>query len=329
LLDEQLNYAPCGYLSLSDEGTIRTINQTLLTLLGFDLDELYGKHVNIILTAPSKSFYQLYFFPIIKFHEHVEEMYLTFKSKNNKDIPVLLSATRKKRDGEIVNDCVLFQIKKRYEYEQSLLAVKKETEKRNRIKREQIAELDLLRRELESKQKELLEVNEQLEKLATTDGLTGLKNRRSFQEDLASNISLFASNSQPLSLLLLDIDHFKKINDTYGHLTGDRVLQGLGLILKEELREEDVAARYGGEEFALILPNTDQSVAQYIAESIRLRVESAGWTDQTVTISIGVATIVKGDTISTLQSRADQALYASKNGGRNQVTLALHLAINS
>lgn len=325
MIDEQLNYAPCGYLSLSDDGTIRTINQTLLSLLGYDLYELQGKHINTILTVSSRSFVQLYFFPMIKLEEQVEEMYLTVKSKTNNNIPVLLNASRKKRNGEIVIDCVLFQIKKRYEYEQSLLAVKKETEKKNRVKREQISELDLLRRELESKQKELLEVNAQLQKLAATDGLTGLKNRRSLQEDLASNIALFTRNSQPLSLLLLDIDHFKKVNDTYGHLTGDRVLQGLALILKDESRKGDVAARYGGEEFALILPYTDQVGAKKIAERIRLRVESAGWTNQTITISIGLATLISDDTVSTLQSRADRALYSSKNHGRNQVTHSRHL----
>lgn len=324
MIDEQLNYAPCGYLSLSEDGTIRTINQTLLILLGYDLNELKGNHVNIILTVPSRSFYQLYFIPMIRLQEKLEEMYLVFKSKTNNDIPVLINALRKERHGEVVYDCVLFQMKKRYEYEQSLLAVKKEIEKRNRVKREQIAELDLLRRELESKQKELLEANAQLQKLASTDGLTGLKNRRSLEEDLASNVALFTKSLQPLSLLLLDIDHFKKINDTYGHLTGDRVLQGLGLILKDESREGDIAARYGGEEFAFILPNTDQAGAQKIAERIRLRVESAGWTNQPVTISIGVATLIIGDTVSTLQSRADRALYTSKNHGRNQVTHVCH-----
>lgn len=324
MIDEQLNYAPCGYLSLSEDGTIRTINQTLLILLGYDLNELKGNHVNIILTVPSRSFYQLYFIPMIRLQEKLEEMYLVFKSKTNNDIPVFINALRKERHGEVVYDCVLFQMKKRYEYEQSLLAVKKEIEKRNRVKREQIAELDLLRRELESKQKELLEANVQLQKLASTDGLTGLKNRRSLEEDLASNVALFTKSLQPLSLLLLDIDHFKKINDTYGHLTGDRVLQGLGLILKDESREGDIAARYGGEEFAFILPNTDQAGAQKIAERIRLRVESAGWTNQPVTISIGVATLIIGDTVSTLQSRADRALYTSKNHGRNQVTHVCH-----
>ncbi|MEK4715829.1 sensor domain-containing diguanylate cyclase [Sporosarcina sp. FSL K6-5500] len=321
-MDEQLNYAPCGYLSLSDDGTIRTINQTLLSLLGYDLYELQGKHVNTILPVSSRSFYQLYFFPMIKLQEQVEEMYLTFKSKTNNDIPILLNALRKKRNGEIVNDCVLFQIKNRYEYEQSLLTVKKETEKRNRVKSEQIAELDLLRRELESKQKELLEVNAQLQKLASTDGLTGLKNRRSLQEDLTSNISLSTRLSQPLSLLLLDIDHFKRINDTFGHLTGDKILQELGVLLTEESRKDDISARYGGEEFAMILPNTNQADAIKIAERIRLRIESEGWTNQTITISIGIATLTLGDTVDTFQSRADQALYSSKNRGRNRVTHA-------
>lgn len=324
-MNEQLNFAPCGYLSLSDDGIILEINETLLNLLGYDLHDLQGRHVNTILTVSGCSFYQLYFFPLIRLQEKVEEMYVTLKSKVDHDVPVLLNAFRKKRGGVIVNDCVLIPMKRRYEYEKVLLTIKKETEEQNRIKKERIAELDLLRRELEFKQKELLEVNAKLQKLAFTDGLTGLRNRRSLQEELSSNIALFTRLSQPLSLLLLDIDHFKNINDTFGHLTGDRVLQEVGLILKEESREEDIAARYGGEEFAVILPNTDQSEALKIAERIRLRVESTNWTIPTVTISIGAATLVSGDTENTLQSRADRALYLSKNRGRNQVTHACHL----
>ncbi|MFJ8234152.1 diguanylate cyclase [Ureibacillus sp. NPDC094379] len=322
---EQLNFAPCGYLSLSDDGIILEINETLLNCLGYELHDLQGRHVNTILTVPGRSFYQLYFFPMIRLQEKVEEMYVTLKSKADHDIPVLLNAFRLKRGGVVINDCVFIPIKRRYEFEKALLTIKKETEEQNRVKKEQIVELDLLRRELESKQKELLKVNSELKKLAVTDGLTGLRNRRSLQEELSLNINLYTRLSQPLSLLLLDIDHFKKINDTFGHLTGDKVLQELGLILTEESREGDIAARYGGEEFALILPNTDQVGALKVAERVRSRVERTDWIIPTVTISIGAATLVSGDTESTLQCRADRALYLSKNRGRNKVTHACQL----
>lgn len=319
-MDDQLNQLPCGYLVLNDEGTILEINETLLTLTGYRLDELYNQHVNSILTKSSRSFFQLYFFPMIKLQNKVEEMYITAKSKEELDIHILLHAIRIERGGNFVIDCVFTPMKRRYEYENALLTIKKETEKRNRIKKEQIAELDLLRKELESKQKELLDANSKLQKLAITDSLTGLNNRRHLQEKLASSIAESTRLAQPLSFLLLDLDHFKKINDTYGHLMGDQILQKLGEILRVETREEDIAARYGGEEFALILPNTELSVALEIAEKIRMRIENTDWNIPKVTISIGATMLDAGDTVRTLQSRADQALYSSKGHGRNLVS---------
>lgn len=319
-MDEQLNFLPCGYLVLTDDGLILEINETLLSLIGYSLDELYNQHVNSILTRSSQFFFQIYFFPMIKLQHKVEEMYITLKSKEEEDIPILLHASRTERVGKFINDCVFTPMKQRYEYENALLAIKKETEKQNRVKKEQIAELDLLRKELEFKQKELLEVNFKLWELANTDSLTSLNNRRYLQEKLASSIAESTRLSQPLSFLLLDLDHFKKINDTYGHLMGDQILQKLGEILRVEMREEDIAARYGGEEFALILPNTELSVALEIAEKIRARIENTDWKISKVTISIGATMLVAGDTVSTLQSRADQALYSSKNHGRNLVS---------
>jgi len=133
------------------------------------------------------------------------------------------------------------------------------------------------------------------------------------------------NTAQPLSLALLDIDYFKEVNDTYGHLTGDRILQKLAQCLETVCGEGNIAARYGGEEFALILPRMDRHGALIFAEKIRSTIESAFLSDIPITISIGIATIKKGDTETTLQSRADQALYSSKHSGRNQVTHALQL----
>ncbi|MEK4026479.1 sensor domain-containing diguanylate cyclase [Sporosarcina sp. FSL W7-1283] len=321
-MDEQLNVAPCGYLSLDDEGAILEINETLLGLLGYNFHEVQGRHINLILPIASRSFYQLYFYPMIRLQNKVEEMYISLKSKTEQDIPILLNAFRNERDGKMFNDCVCVPMKRRYEYEQALLAVKRETDTRNKMKKKQIAELDLLRHELESKQNELLELNKKLQKLAVTDELTDLKNRRSLQENLSLNVTLHSERFQTLSLLLIDIDYFKNINDNFGHMMGDNVLRELGKILKDESRKDDIAARYGGEEFALILPNTNKSEALKIAERIRSRVEKANWDMPDITISIGVATSLSGDTENTLQSRADRALYVSKNRGRNQVTHA-------
>lgn len=324
-MDERLNYAPCGYLSLADDGTILAINETLLQLLGYNLNDVQGRHVNLILPIPSRLFYQLYFYPMISLHEKVEEMYLTLQSKSAQEIPVLINALRKNRSGMHVNDIIFTQMHRRTEYEHQLLDAKKASEEASRIKSETIAELNQLQKELQSKQKELQELNAQLQIIAAIDELTGLKNRRTFQQELAAKIFESTNTEQPLSLALLDIDHFKEVNDTYGHLMGDRVLQKLAQHLENACGEGNIAARYGGEEFALILPLMDGHGALIFAENIRSTIESAFLVETPITISVGIATMEKGDTETTLQSRADQALYSSKNGGRNQVTHALQL----
>ena len=318
-MDEHLNYAPCGYLTLADDGTILTINQTLLNLLEYNVKELQGKHINCILTTSSRSFYQLYFFPLIKLQGTVEEMYLPLQSKGKDQIPFLLNALCKETEKEPITHCMFTPVKRRREYERSILEIKKEMEKQNRIKEEMINELELLQKELEEKQQELLEINSRLRILAETDGLTSLKNRRSFQEALSLNVSLCRKYSRALSLLLLDVDHFKKINDTFGHLTGDKVLQVLALLLKESTQEDDVVARYGGEEFAVILPASDQQRALKTAERIRYLAETSYSATPSFTVSIGVVTMSPGDTMTSLQSKADRALYSSKRNGRNQV----------
>lgn len=321
-MDEQLNFAPCGYLSLDDDGKILSINETLLRALDYTRDEVEGHHISRILSSAASSFYQLYFFPMIRLQDKIEEMYTSVKTKAGDEIPIMLNAIRCESDGKMRNNCVCIPVKQRFEFEQTLLSVKRETDKINKMKENKIAELDYIRSELESKQQELLDVNEKLQELADTDGLTGLFNRRSLEENLTSNVALHAEKLQPLSFILIDIDYFKNINDNFGHMTGDRILQELGGLLQEESRLTDFAARYGGEEFALILPNTDKFAATKIGERIRSQVENANWARPKITVSIGISTSSLGDTKSVLQLSADRALYASKNGGRNQVTHA-------
>jgi diguanylate cyclase (GGDEF)-like protein len=171
---------------------------------------------------------------------------------------------------------------------------------------------------------------EQTERLATTDGLTGLVNRRRFNELLDQRLREAARYQRPLSLLLLDIDHFKKVNDTHGHPAGDAVLRGVAKLLHKSARETDVAARYGGEEMALILPETDARGALAIAERLRKLVEQARHpTEQgalKVTVSIGISTAgvnsQSAENPAELLEEADRALYRAKHGGRNRVEAA-------
>lgn len=179
--------------------------------------------------------------------------------------------------------------------------------------------------ELEEKTAELERTNRLLSRMAVTDGLTQLSNRRHFDEVLFKEIKRFNRRKYTsLSLLLIDIDHFKALNDRYGHLTGDTVLREIARILREEMRETDTAARYGGEEFAVVLPDTHLDGAGHKAEQLRQKVQMTEFPGHDepvrVTISIGVANYTTGFPHDLVHA-ADKALYQAKYGGRNTVVV--------
>ena len=168
------------------------------------------------------------------------------------------------------------------------------------------------------------EYHEEIYKMSILDGLTGVHNKRFFLEFLEKEIARARRHSSSLSLIMFDIDHFKKVNDTHGHLVGDAVLKELGRRLKPEVRREDLLARYGGEEFACILVSTSLKRAIDFAEEMRQLVEREPFPTDTVklsvTVSIGVAEL-NGEmcTCDDLIAMADANLYAAKHKGRNQV----------
>jgi diguanylate cyclase len=176
------------------------------------------------------------------------------------------------------------------------------------------------------------EINQLQEDLATvrseslTDPLTNLANRKHFDEQLVHAMAEAEERSEPLSLVMADIDHFKSFNDTWGHLTGDQVLRLVAMSLSQNVKGQDIAARYGGEEFAVVLPNTVLRSALTVADHIRRAVmskellkRSTGQSLGRVTVSFGVATVHRGDTAEALIARADTCLYAAKHNGRNRV----------
>ncbi|HOX39272.1 MAG TPA: sensor domain-containing diguanylate cyclase [Candidatus Brocadiia bacterium] len=166
-----------------------------------------------------------------------------------------------------------------------------------------------------------------LHTIAVVDGLTGLFTKRYFQEQIAAHADRAARSSEPFSFIMFDIDHFKRVNDTYGHPTGDRVLVGVAKIIRSSLRKYDTSYRIGGEEMAAILPGTGKDTAAQVAERIRQKVEANvfhGENDEEikVTISSGVAEFgheIRNGEI--LVSRTDSCLYRAKNGGRNRVVV--------
>jgi diguanylate cyclase (GGDEF)-like protein len=161
------------------------------------------------------------------------------------------------------------------------------------------------------------------EENALTDELTKLPNRRALAQRFLQEMQRARRHKNAIAFLMIDLDHFKQVNDTYGHLNGDAVLAELAQILAGSARESDVCARYGGEEFALILHETTESGAKILAERIRAKVAAATFPGGLkLTISVGVAATDDGALFTQLMDRADQALYAAKQGGRNQVRVA-------
>ena len=174
--------------------------------------------------------------------------------------------------------------------------------------------------ELERYHRELEEANDQLRKLAVTDELTGLRNRRSFEERLIMEFSMARRRKRELSVLLIDVDNFKTINDRFGHAAGDEVLRRLGTILRTTVRLPDLPARYGGEEFVVLLPESGEESAMGLARRVMQRVAAEDWDNEPLTISVGMAAMNESlESGYQLVELADEALYAAKRAGKNRV----------
>lgn len=203
---------------------------------------------------------------------------------------------------------VVSDTKRMIEYNQTL-------EKKLNTSSVQVAEL---KKDLDSVRRE-----------AMTDGLTGLRNRKSFDRDLRNSVIEAMEREHPLTLLMIDIDHFKSFNDNYGHQVGDQVLRLVARTLTDGVKGRDIAARYGGEEFAIVLPETPLQAGVAVANSLRRAIESKDVINRTtnerlgkITISVGVAEFVSGEPLPDFIDRADAALYTAKHNGRNQVAAA-------
>ncbi len=193
-----------------------------------------------------------------------------------------------------------------------------------------------LKTRLETSQQEIDQLRKEVARArdaSLIDGLTGLVNRSGFDQKLADCLADAATQAQASCqgpcLLMCDIDHFKQINDTYGHLFGDKVIRAVAAVIRENVKGRDIAARYGGEEFVVLLPETSLQGAQALAEQIRHAIEKGrirrGGSEESVarvTLSLGVARYQPGEAPATFIERADRALYLSKQNGRNRVTLA-------
>lgn len=328
-MDNRLNYAPCGFIAITYDGVITEVNQTFLEWMGYERVNLIHQHIEFLMSMPNRMIFHSYFYPNINLNDHVEELFISLKHHTGEAIPFLLNGKKYVTgEGECI-DCILVPMKKRVDYELELRSAKKQLEAAYFEKDQALVKLEQIHLEIEQKQQELLNINATLIELAVTDKLTGLKNRRFFQEKLEEQFVFFNKTTKPFSLFILDIDHFKKVNDTFGHQVGDEVLAQLAQILSAYARPNDVVARYGGEEFVVILPETAVHASLVIAEQLRQAVEQAQWPTCKITISIGIATVTEMDNDMTILKKADEALYLSKETGRNKVTHSDRHANNS
>jgi diguanylate cyclase (GGDEF)-like protein/PAS domain S-box-containing protein len=197
----------------------------------------------------------------------------------------------------------------------------------DRLVRTQTAELKRLTFQLEGQKEALEEANTRLARLAESDSLTGLRNHGAMQARLDEEVAHARRVGLPLSVVMVDVDHFKSFNDTWGHPAGDRVLMRVADVLRESARDTDLVARYGGEEFALVLPATDRGGAAVVADRVRAAVAAITGLERRVTVSVGVATLVAAHPDpAALLAAADAALYAAKHAGRDRVVAAWTLA---
>ncbi|WP_430789752.1 diguanylate cyclase [Virgibacillus flavescens] len=319
-MEYRLDYAPCGYITLTNQGTIQAANQTFLRMLDYSLDDMVGQHIEHTMSNANKFLFHSYLYPALQSNGFVNELYLTLTTKANEKVPVLLNARQFTENGKEIIDCIIVPMKKRIDYENEIRTIHNKLEIAYKQKNETLAKLEVLNKENEEKQQQLSELNLELDKLASLDSLTQLKNRRIFLDTLDEQVQLFNNHAISFSLLIIDIDYFKKVNDTWGHLVGDQILINLSHIMENVGRKNDILARYGGEEFVILLPETEEKTAISYAETLRSNVEQAKWGEFSITISIGVSTFNVNDTQHTILAKADFALYDSKNKGRNRTT---------
>lgn len=320
-MEERLRNAPCGFLSISHEGFIMDVNDTFLNEMNYERETLVGQHMEFISRPAARMIFHSYFYPNINLYGQVKELYVKLKKGTGEEVPFLINARQLQDKQDYHVDMVLLPMVKRMEYEQQLRQTKLKIEEILKEKEAAHQELQALYAKIKEKKHEVEDMNEQLIVLSLTDKLTNIPNRRHYQQKLDEIVSNYWNEHINFSLLIMDIDHFKYVNDSYGHQMGDQVLIQVASILSNNIPENAFIARYGGEEFIVLLPGMLEKEAIAVAENLKNQIAMAAWevVDQ-LTISVGAATYSSNDNHSTIITKADQALYFSKENGRNRAT---------
>lgn len=293
---------PAAMIMVNVSGDISHINRAAETLFGYPPGDMVGKSIDTLVPDAKQVDHSILRKTFFKnpSARPMNGRELLARKKNGDVFPVEVGLNSIVTTEGIIALCSVVDLTDRKKFEESIL---------NRTEM-------------------LEETNELLYREATTDSLTNIANRRSLYSQLDTFLLLSRRNGQPVSILIADIDNFKKYNDTFGHPAGDRALKLVAQKLSETNRNADFVARYGGEEFAVLLPDTDQSGALKAAEKLRKSIEDISEFEQKITMSFGAATVIaKGDELLVLEQfrdnfikQADEAMYHSKGNGRNWVT---------
>jgi diguanylate cyclase (GGDEF)-like protein/PAS domain S-box-containing protein len=305
---QAVEVAPVPMIVVRTDGSIVLVNEAAVTLFGYEEKELVGEPIENLVPDGLR--------PTHRTHRDAYTTEATTRpmggrrdlmavAKDGRLVPVEIGLSPIDTSAGLMVICAVVDITSRLRTE------------------EELAELAAL---LGEKNKTLLE-------LVATDSLTSLRSRRAFLDHLAGQVESAARNARPLSILILDIDEFKRYNDGFGHLAGDEVLRLFGKILRNTARRSDLVARLGGEEFGIVLPETNAEGARTLAERFRQAIEEARWPRRPITASVGATTVTFDHAVprppvpevSGLLGKADRALYASKQSGRNRVTHSLDL----
>jgi diguanylate cyclase (GGDEF)-like protein/PAS domain S-box-containing protein len=296
-----LESASEGIVITDATGKIEWANPAFTTLTGYELEEVMGVNPRILKSGMmDRAFYQVLWSTILDGQKWSGELWNLNKDGNLYGEEMHIAPVRA-MDGRISN----------------FVAVKHDITERKQAE----AQAERAKQGLVSLNKELREANEHILKISQTDALTGLANRRTIDERMRNEMARADRLGCGFSVILGDMDHFKSINDEFGHLVGDRVLVAAAGVLADQARPYDLPARFGGEEFLVLLPESTLADAMTIAQRIRTAISGVAVPEVTrqITMSMGISTWGHGDTLGTLVGRADAALYQAKRRGRNRV----------
>lgn len=292
LFTPNLDLFPAALVVTNQDRQICYANHDMAELCGCEYTQLTGSRLHDWLTAASKIVQESYIMPMLLHEQRCEEIQLNLRLPESRKLAVLASA----------------QLQGTYIYWTFI-----KSERRDKLYQELVEARRLL-------EKKALELHQQ----SVTDELTGLANRRELIKSAQQLFSQQQRTGKALSMLLLDIDHFKAVNDLYGHDTGDQVLRQFGQILQQQARKYDVIARFGGEEFAILLPETDLASALQVADRLHMLTSAIEVKGEPLKISIGAVVALPKQQLNFEQlfKAADQALYLAKEQGRNCTRVA-------